>query len=202
MRIPLSSAKATEHDLVELANQDVDMRILAMPHRTSASDKSKFKKTDADSFKSNNTQLEKTNEQASSRKLIDYSQYLKDANIDLNQSDLEDPIGTCNDGGYLRFHLPIFRLQSFPIDNFVFSLSFFLSRMAAEALHKEKKKSYDSDEDEVNPLIIEEDEMSGQPDDSQSDDEKVSEIHVQCGKFMSALVHEQHNTFAILSIGR
>lgn len=87
----MSSTNANDK-LVELANQDVDMRILAMPHQTTASDKSKFKKSDSDSF-SNNTQLEKTNEQASSRKLIDYSQYLKDANIDLNQSDLEDPIG-------------------------------------------------------------------------------------------------------------
>lgn len=95
MRIPLNSTSANEK-LVELANQDVDMRILAIPHQTStASEKSKFKKSDSDSF-SNNTHLEKTNEQASSRKLIDYSQYLKDANIDLNQSDLEDPIGKCN----------------------------------------------------------------------------------------------------------
>lgn len=110
MRIPLNSTttNANANDkLVELANQDVDMRILPIPHRTAtASEKSnKFKKTDSDSF-SNNTQLEKTNEQASSRKLIDYSQYLKDANIDLNQSDLEDPIGMCV--CYLLFFVFIF----------------------------------------------------------------------------------------------
>lgn len=45
--------------------------------------------------------------------------------------------------------------------------------ISGEALHKEKKKSYDSDEDEANPLIIEEEDLSGHPDDSQSDDDKV-----------------------------
>lgn len=44
---------------------------------------------------------------------------------------------------------------------------------SGEALHKEKKKSYDSDEDEANPLIIEEEDLSGHPDDSQSDNDKV-----------------------------
>lgn len=46
-----------------------------------------------------------------------------------------------------------------------------------EALHKEKKKSYDSDEDEANPLIIEEEDLSGQPDDSQSDNDKVARFY-------------------------
>lgn len=90
MRIPLNPTTSNDK-LVELSNQDVDMRILAVPHRT-GSDQSKHKKSNSDSY-SKNTQSEKTHEQASSRKLIDYSQYLKDANIDLNQSDLEDPIG-------------------------------------------------------------------------------------------------------------
>lgn len=50
---------------------------------------------------------------------------------------------------------------------------FFLILNSGEALHKEKKKSYDSDEDEANPLIIEEEDLSGHPDDSQSDNDKV-----------------------------
>lgn len=35
-----------------------------------------------------------------------------------------------------------------------------------EALNKDKKRSYDSDEDEANPLVIEEEDLSGQADDS------------------------------------
>lgn len=53
---------------------------------------------------------------------------------------------------------------------------FFLAGRVGEALHKEKKKSYDSDEDEANPLIIEEEELSGQPDDTQSENDKVNLI--------------------------
>lgn len=83
MRIPLNTTKTS--DQLELANQDIDMRILAIPPRSDV-DRPK-----SDSF-SKNTQSEKANEHAS-RKTIDYSQYLKDANIDLNQSDLEDPLG-------------------------------------------------------------------------------------------------------------
>lgn len=85
MRIPLNPVGST--DQLELANKDVDMRILVIPPQPGL-DHSK-----SDNF-SKNTQSEKTSEQASaSRKTIDYSQYLKDANIDLNQSDLDDPLG-------------------------------------------------------------------------------------------------------------
>lgn len=38
-----------------------------------------------------------------------------------------------------------------------------------EALNKDKKKSYDSDEDEANPLVIEEEDLPGLADDSQSE---------------------------------
>lgn len=92
MRIPLNSTSSNDK-IVELSNQDVDMRILAMPHRgSSGSDRSKHKKNDTNNF-SKNTQSDKSNEQTTSRKMIDYSQYLRDANIDLNQSDSEDTIG-------------------------------------------------------------------------------------------------------------
>lgn len=90
MRIALKTASTV--DQVELANKDVDMRILAIPPAAGL-ERSKYKKTESDNL-SKNTHSEKTNEQANaSRKTIDYSQYLKDANIDLNHSDLEDPLG-------------------------------------------------------------------------------------------------------------
>ncbi|XP_031622127.1 protein suppressor of sable-like [Contarinia nasturtii] len=126
MRIALNTTRT--NDKLELANQDVDMRILAIPHRTGL-DRSK-----SDSF-SKNTQSEKTNEQANaSRKTIDYSQYLKDANIDLNQSDLED------------------QLVSEP--------------------SKGKKKGYDSDEDEGNPLVIEEEDDPMHAEEPNSDNDE------------------------------
>lgn len=92
MRISLNQANA--NDKLEIINQDIDMRILALPHRSTSLNQSsqKYKNKDANNY-SKNTQ-DKANEQnTSSRKLIDYSQYLKDANIDLNQSDMEDPLG-------------------------------------------------------------------------------------------------------------
>lgn len=93
MRISLN--QSTVNDKMELANRDVDMRILAIPHQTSSTglDESKYKNNDADKY-SKNTQSKKANDSNnSSRKSIDYSQYLKDANIDLNQSEFEDPMG-------------------------------------------------------------------------------------------------------------
>lgn len=91
MRIPINSSKA--NDKLELANQDVDMRILPIPPQTGL-DKSKYKKSDADSYNKNTHSSDKSNESTNaSRKIIDYSQYLKDAAIDPNQSDLEDSIG-------------------------------------------------------------------------------------------------------------
>lgn len=94
MRISLN--QPTVKDKLESANRDVDMRILPVPHQASSTglDELKYQNNDADKF-SKNTQSRKSNEQNnSSRKSIDYSQYLKDANIDLNQSEFDDSMGT------------------------------------------------------------------------------------------------------------
>lgn len=40
-----------------------------------------------------------------------------------------------------------------------------------EALQKEKRKGYDSDEDEANPLVIEEEDVTGQADESLSEND-------------------------------
>lgn len=82
MRLPPHKSNAVSDSLVEQTNQDVDMRILPIAHQAASSghDQANFKKHDK------NTHSEKA-----TRKPIDYSQYLKDANVDLNQSDLEEP---------------------------------------------------------------------------------------------------------------
>lgn len=41
-----------------------------------------------------------------------------------------------------------------------------------ETIDEEKKKSYDSDEDEANPLVIEEEDYSMQPEDLQSENDE------------------------------
>lgn len=38
-------------------------------------------------------------------------------------------------------------------------------------MQKDKKKAYDSDEDEANPLVIEEEDVMGQADESQSEND-------------------------------
>lgn len=89
MRIPISDNNRIDQDTKqtkELDNQDVDMRVLTMGMRPM--EQKKHKKTDAKTSRSSNDRPT-----AHSHKTIDYSQYLKDANIDLDQSDLDDPIG-------------------------------------------------------------------------------------------------------------
>lgn len=80
--------KTTDEKLLELANQDIDMRILAMPHRSTSDDfdRTKYHRRDVDSF-SKNTQLEKENEQINAATRESYrSQYLKDANVDFDDA--------------------------------------------------------------------------------------------------------------------
>lgn len=80
----------------ELVNQDVDMRLLPMRHiEQKKRNKSLGKNSHSDASAKNTQSTKQSNDHSktSSQKTIDYSQYLKDANIDLNQSDLEDPLG-------------------------------------------------------------------------------------------------------------
>lgn len=108
MRIPLSQASATKEAKASaiaadaLLNQDIDMRILSIP-RAAASPAS----TDANSQSDGNalslrgtfnTQfIKQADDQPNTMKSefpkIDYSQYLKDANLDSNHSDYEDQSG-------------------------------------------------------------------------------------------------------------
>lgn len=75
---------------MDFDNRDVDMRVLAMGIRPI--EQTKHIKSDPRSPpKSTTNDLPSTTPY--SQKTIDYSQYLKDANIDLNQSDLDDPLG-------------------------------------------------------------------------------------------------------------
>lgn len=92
MRISMNSSSVQEKiDDNSLLNQDIDMRILAMPPTKNVSDK--HKRSDSEGSKNNTQHGKQASENTSTRKLIDYSQYLKDANIDMNQSDLEEPLG-------------------------------------------------------------------------------------------------------------
>lgn len=78
-------------DSMEFDNRDVDMRVLTMGMRPI--EQKKPKKSDPRSPPKSTSNDLPTTTTTHSQKTIDYSQYLKDANIDLNQSDLDDPLG-------------------------------------------------------------------------------------------------------------
>lgn len=107
MRIPLSTAttsketKASATTAEALLNQDIDMRVLGIP-RAAASPASVDANLQGDSnalsLRTFNTQfIKQADDQSNTIKSelpkIDYSQYLKDANLDLNHSDYEDQSG-------------------------------------------------------------------------------------------------------------
>lgn len=105
MRIPLSTAsketKVSATDTDALLNQDIDMRILSIP-RAVASPASVDSNVQGDSnalsLRTFNTQfVNQSDDQSNTMKTdlpkIDYSQYLKDANLDSNQSDYEEQSG-------------------------------------------------------------------------------------------------------------
>lgn len=75
-----------KHAANELTNRDVDMRILAMPHKVS-------RKNHSNDHSKNSQSSKHSTDRSNEQKKIDYSQYLKDANIDLSHSDLEEPSG-------------------------------------------------------------------------------------------------------------
>lgn len=107
MRIPLSTATASKETKLSatatdaLLNQDIDMRILSIP-RAAASPASVDANLQGDSnalsLRTFNTQfINQSDEQSNTMKTdlpkIDYSQYLKDANLDSNHSDYEEQSG-------------------------------------------------------------------------------------------------------------
>lgn len=116
MRIPLAQStgenlNATKsHQINETVNQDIDMRILTIPQKVKSESIEQNVQTSNKSIglpvaqsennlRNFNTQYNKhSNDQPvnlikNELPKIDYSQYLKDANLDSNQSDLEDHLG-------------------------------------------------------------------------------------------------------------
>lgn len=98
---PEEATKPSESNALskESINQDVDMRILALSLLpVSMSNQSSVDKK----VKETTTVVATKSEMRSNKQLgdhsskIDYSQYLKDANLDLNQSDLDEPMSKCN----------------------------------------------------------------------------------------------------------
>lgn len=93
MRMVMKLAKAKDELNLELANRDVDMRILGAPHQTrrprpkgKESSGTFYTKSESDNF-SKNTHHDKANEQINAATRDAYrSQYLKDANVDFDET--------------------------------------------------------------------------------------------------------------------
>lgn len=179
----------------EGGNQDVDMRILALPplpipvsKQSSIDNISKEQKqtfysqnsselaSAVDSVKADAPGKQSNDQQSfSDSRLpkIDYSQYLKDANLDFNQSDLDEPLSMY----YYFFFAP---------NNFgrslIYDLCSFFSFPDEETAMKASKENYDSDEDEVgNSLVIEEEQPleideSWCPSDNDENKEKLKKL--------------------------
>lgn len=91
MRMIMKSTKTKDELNLELANRDVDMRILGAPHRDSRPKGTErsgtfYTKSESDNF-SKNTHHHKANEQINAATRDAYrSQYLKDANVDFDDT--------------------------------------------------------------------------------------------------------------------